>query len=68
MAAADLQKARSLVARAASLDGGAAESQLAQAQAGHVYDWDLRRRGVEFKDSLRLIRVTPGPGSPMPNT
>jgi DNA-binding winged helix-turn-helix (wHTH) protein/TolB-like protein len=54
MDAADLQKARSLVARAASLDGGAAESRLLKGQLDMYYDWDLGAAGVEFKDSLRL--------------
>jgi DNA-binding winged helix-turn-helix (wHTH) protein/TolB-like protein len=51
---AALQKARELTARAASLDGGSAESQLLKGQLHMYYDWDLRAAGIEFKDSLRL--------------
>jgi len=54
MAAADLQKARSLVARATSLDGGSAESLLLKGQLDMYYDWDLQAAGAEFKESLRL--------------
>jgi DNA-binding winged helix-turn-helix (wHTH) protein/TolB-like protein len=54
MDAADLQKARGLVARAASLDGGSAESQLLKGQLNMYYDWDLGAAGAEFKESLRL--------------
>jgi TolB-like protein len=51
---ADLQKARELTARAASLDGSSAEAQLLKGQLHMYYDWDLGAAGIEFKDSLRL--------------
>jgi DNA-binding winged helix-turn-helix (wHTH) protein/TolB-like protein len=54
MDAADLDKVRSLVAKAASLDGSSAESQLLKGQLNMYYDWDLDAAGSEFKESLRL--------------
>jgi DNA-binding winged helix-turn-helix (wHTH) protein/TolB-like protein len=54
MAPADLDKTRALVAKAASLDGGSAESQLLKGQLDMYYDWNLDAAGREFKESLRL--------------
>lgn len=54
MDTADLQKTRGLVARAASLDGGSAESQLLEGQLAMYYDWNLGAAGTAFKESLRL--------------
>jgi DNA-binding winged helix-turn-helix (wHTH) protein/TolB-like protein len=54
MSASELDDARKLVARAASLDGASAESRLLKGQLDMSYDWDLRAAGNAFKESLRL--------------
>ncbi|HEY4126702.1 MAG TPA: winged helix-turn-helix domain-containing protein [Gammaproteobacteria bacterium] len=54
MAPVDLDRTRALVAKAVSLDGGSAESQLLKGQLDMYYDWNLSAAGSEFKESLRL--------------